>query len=150
MKNAFEYEEELAALREELARCRSGHTNLVDRNALLRQRPDLPADRIPAHDKLISLQQRLTAAEQRNTIMTKALERITRPHDCGCVPCTGSCASKYALEIALEEIREIAGAAIKPTESGASDAERKEDDRWLQMKDDAERADYFDESGASE
>lgn len=73
-------------------------------------------------DNLLKVeQQRLTAAEQRNAVMAKALERITRPHDCGCVPCTGSCTSKYALEITLEEIREIAGAALQPTESGASD-----------------------------
>lgn len=92
---------ELAALREELVNTRESHESM---------RADL-----------IATDARLTAAEQRNAVMTKALERITRPHDCGCVPCTGSCSSKYALEITLEEIREIAGAALKPTESGASE-----------------------------
>lgn len=89
---------ELAALREELAKYRNLNDSLMARNL------------------------ELTAAEQRNAVMTKALERITRPHDCGCVPCTGSCTSKYALEITLEEIREIAGAALQPTESGASES----------------------------
>ncbi len=67
--------DQLAALREELARCSSGHTNLVDRNALLRQRPDLPSDRIPAHEKLIDLQQRLADAERRNASMVGLLHR---------------------------------------------------------------------------
>lgn len=44
--------------------------------------------------------------------LLKALERIAREHDCGCVPCVGSCRSKEALEIAAEEIQEIARAAI--------------------------------------
>lgn len=44
--------------------------------------------------------------------LLKALERISREHDCGCVPCVGSCRSKEALEIAVEEIQEIARAAI--------------------------------------
>lgn len=44
--------------------------------------------------------------------LLKALERIAREHDCGCLPCTGSCRSKEALEITVEEIQEIARAAI--------------------------------------
>ncbi|MBX9404782.1 hypothetical protein K5E40_03715 [Pseudomonas baetica] len=42
----------------------------------------------------------------------KALERIARPHDCGCVPCTGSCTSEMSLQITVEEMRELARAAI--------------------------------------
>lgn len=42
----------------------------------------------------------------------KALERIARPHDCGCVPCTGSCTSEMALQITVDEMRELARAAI--------------------------------------
>lgn len=41
-----------------------------------------------------------------------ALERIARPHDCGCVPCTGSCTSQEALQITVDEMRELAKAAI--------------------------------------
>lgn len=44
--------------------------------------------------------------------LLKALERIAREHDCGCAPCVGSCRSKEALEITVEEIQEIARAAI--------------------------------------
>lgn len=44
--------------------------------------------------------------------LLKALERIAREHVCGCVPCTGSCRSKEALEITVEEIQEIARAAL--------------------------------------
>lgn len=44
--------------------------------------------------------------------LLKALERIAREHDCGCVPCVGSCRSKEALEITVEEIQEIARTAI--------------------------------------
>ncbi|MDY7532380.1 hypothetical protein RGV33_11955 [Pseudomonas sp. Bout1] len=42
----------------------------------------------------------------------KALERIARPHDCGCGPCTGSCTSQEALQITVDEIRDLAKAAI--------------------------------------
>lgn len=44
--------------------------------------------------------------------LLKALERIAREHDCGCVPCVGSCRSQEALEITVEEIQEIARSAI--------------------------------------
>lgn len=43
----------------------------------------------------------------------KALERISRPHDCGCVPCTGSCVSQEALQITVDEMRELARSAIQ-------------------------------------
>lgn len=41
-----------------------------------------------------------------------ALERIARPHDCGCKPCTGDCVSQTALQITVDEIRDLARAAI--------------------------------------
>ena len=44
--------------------------------------------------------------------LLKALERIARPHDCGCVPCTGSCTSQESLQITVDEIRDLAKAAI--------------------------------------
>ena len=44
--------------------------------------------------------------------LLKALERIARPHDCGCVPCTGSCTSQEALQITVDEMRDLAKAAI--------------------------------------
>lgn len=44
--------------------------------------------------------------------LLKALERIARPHDCGCVPCTGQCRSQIALEITVEEMQALARAVI--------------------------------------
>lgn len=44
--------------------------------------------------------------------LLEALERIARPHDCGCKPCTGACRNQLALEITVEEIQELARAAI--------------------------------------
>lgn len=60
------------------------------------------------------LQQRMTVAEQRAGVMEKALMRIARPHDCGCLPCTGDCTSKLSLEITVDCMRETAEAALKP------------------------------------
>jgi hypothetical protein len=45
-------------------------------------------------------------------VMFKALERISRPHDCGCWPCTGSCMGEQALQITTEEMRDTAAQAI--------------------------------------
>ena len=49
----------------------AAHTDMVKRNALLRERPDLPVDRIPAHAELMRLQEenaRLRANEQAPTL----------------------------------------------------------------------------------
>jgi len=52
--------------------------------------------------------------------LLEALERIARPQDCGCKPCTNTCRNQIALEIAVEEIQELARAAIaKATGSAA-------------------------------
>jgi hypothetical protein len=40
----------------EIERLKRDHQHVVDRNALLRQRPDLPFDRLPAHKRLEELQ----------------------------------------------------------------------------------------------
>ena len=37
---------------------KANNKNLIDRNALLRERHDLPVDRIPAHKKLIELEEK--------------------------------------------------------------------------------------------
>lgn len=49
---------------------------------------------------------------EQNDYLLAALDRIARPHDCGCVPCTGDCTSMLSLEIAIDEIRELAKSAI--------------------------------------
>ena len=64
-------------------------------------------------DKYDDLQQRLTVAEKRAIIMEKALTRIARPHDCGCLPCTGDCTSKLSLEITVDDMRDTAELALK-------------------------------------
>ena len=47
---------ELEALFNECQQWKNNHSNAVSRAALLRQRPDLPVDRIPAYEKLVELQ----------------------------------------------------------------------------------------------
>jgi hypothetical protein len=42
---------------------RANHAHLVQRNALLMQRPDLPVDRLPAYRELVRLQQALANQE---------------------------------------------------------------------------------------
>jgi len=52
--------------------------------------------------------------------MLEALERIARPHDCGCKPCTSTCRNQIALEIAVEEMQDVARAAIAKATGGAA------------------------------
>lgn len=73
-------------------------------------------DMLNAKAEAEALQQRLTVSEQRAGVMEKALMRIARPHDCGCLPCTGDCTSKLSLEITVDAMREIAISALKPAE----------------------------------
>lgn len=47
-----------------------------------------------------------------NAELLKALERIARPMDCGCKPCTGQCSSREALLAELEACYEYASDAI--------------------------------------
>ena len=43
-------------LNRELATWKANHADMVERNAILRERPDLPVDRLPTFERLISLQ----------------------------------------------------------------------------------------------
>ena len=52
--------------------------------------------------------------------LLEALERIARPHDCGCKPCTSTCRNQIALEIAVEEMQDVARAAIAKATGGAA------------------------------
>lgn len=56
--------DENARLQRELARERACRAVLVARNALLRQRPDLPVDRIPAYRELVRLQGEMAVARE--------------------------------------------------------------------------------------
>lgn len=51
----------LNRMRAEREHLRANHADLVARNALLRERPDLPVDRLPAHDELVRLQEQRDA-----------------------------------------------------------------------------------------
>lgn len=57
--------DELAAALKELALWKSNHANMVERTKLLRDRPDMPVERIAAFDRMGAIQQRLTVVEQR-------------------------------------------------------------------------------------
>jgi hypothetical protein len=69
-------------------------------------------------DAQISAESELTTLRARVAKMEEALKRISRPHDCGCVPCVGQCRSQESLEIANEGMRETAREAL--TEEPAS------------------------------
>lgn len=49
----------------EIAAWKSSFVNMRDRNSLLRERPDLPVDRLPAHERLIALQDENVVARMR-------------------------------------------------------------------------------------
>jgi len=51
-------------------------------------------------------------AERKLAEAVAALRRISKQHDCGCVPCRGQCTSKESLEIIVDGIRELAQNAI--------------------------------------
>jgi len=65
-----------AFVEEELRVCRANHKHMVDRNALLRDRHDMPVDRIGAHDELIRLQQENRDLEEK----LKAYEDLVDKH----------------------------------------------------------------------
>lgn len=67
--------DELAAALKELALWKSNHANMVERTKLLRDRPDMPVERIAAFERMGALQQRLTAVESRNMELTTEVER---------------------------------------------------------------------------
>lgn len=50
--------------------------------------------------------------------LVKALQRIARQPDCGCVPCHGQCDSADAKLYELEEIKDIANAALEAAKGG--------------------------------
>jgi len=54
---------------------------------------------------------RMVLTQQRDKLVS-VLECIARPHDCGCVPCTGDCSSQDSLQIAIDGIRDLAKSAI--------------------------------------
>lgn len=51
---------------------------MVDRTKLLRERPDLPVDRLPAFKRMEALQQRLNTADQRMDELISAVRSINR------------------------------------------------------------------------
>lgn len=53
----LEQQAEIEALKHELAQWKQHHQDMVDRNAVLRERHDLPVDRLPAYRRLVELQE---------------------------------------------------------------------------------------------
>jgi uncharacterized protein (DUF3084 family) len=97
MKNEFEYEAELAALREELARYKDAYSGAVKGRAAFRD----SVRRL--RGERTELQQRLAAAEQRNA---DAVRLLTALYD--------------ATPIVWPDVADFL-ALTKPTESGASE-----------------------------
>lgn len=69
-------------------------------------------DLVASADALERAESELTTLRARVAKMEEALKRISRPHDCGCVPCVGQCRSQESLEIANEGMRETARDAL--------------------------------------
>jgi len=57
--------DKIERLEAELAALNSAHGNMVTRCALLRQRTDLPVDRIPAYNSLVKAQEEVTALREK-------------------------------------------------------------------------------------
>lgn len=64
---------ENAQLKAELAQCRADKNEMVTRNKLLRDRPDLPLERLAAYDEIMN---QLAQATQREARFREALVRI--------------------------------------------------------------------------
>lgn len=114
---------DLAALREELAKKDVAFEDLVQSNC--------------------DMGQFLAAAEQRNVALETAIRHALDD--------SAEDAQTGEITIMQLDYETLATLIDEPTESGASDADRKADDEALQRRHDQERQEYFnDESGASE
>lgn len=72
------------ALLSEIKKLESNNSNLVFRNKVLRERHDLPLDRIPAHDAIVSLQyerDKLKAENKALRLFTGACYPVSREID---------------------------------------------------------------------
>jgi hypothetical protein len=98
----------------------------------------------------VDLRKSLTAAEQRNAELTKAIADAEYRADQGKVWNGMGWTYTGLHSHGQQKVLDILRAALKPTESGASEAERKEDEEALQRRFDQERAEYLNESVASE
>lgn len=79
VKVVNELETKLAEKDKELAHWKSNHADMVARNKILTQRPDLPTNRIKAYDELVRLQGELDKAEVR---IQKALQLAIEDGPC--------------------------------------------------------------------
>jgi plasmid stabilization system protein ParE len=98
----------------------SGHIGAIEKEACIASRTRLIAEvqRLTAERDEERALHSLSLAEvkrqaERVRRLTEALERISRPPDCGCVPCTGDCRGLEALEIETDAHRDIARAALE-------------------------------------
>lgn len=147
---------ELAALRDELRQLKirsQGQSTLIESlNARIEKNGTKFESLVNRNTRLKwqrnGVQLKLTAAEQRNAAVDiEAAAKMLA----ACMDYPWDHMPEQGRASVREHAKAVIDAAIKPTESGASEAERKEDDEALQRRFDQERADYFnDESGASE
>lgn len=63
----------------------------------------------------------LHQSAERERVLREALERISRPQDCGCRPHRGQCQSQEALQIEIEGLRDLAKAALAQSASKETD-----------------------------
>jgi predicted nuclease with TOPRIM domain len=142
MSNGVDFRKLALGLREELDRVQAENQALQE---LLNQRDEANHD---LEQRRHAEQQACQAAERRveelEGLLNTALLAMKRIYQAGRDFIVGTGSDCDSVELMMENdptAREIR-AALNPTAEAAS--ERAEDDRWLQMKDDAERAEYND------
>jgi len=122
MKNAFEHEAELAALREELAALK------IDNERLFKEVGDISAEANKSViqvgfkvNEISRLQQSLADAERRNATLTKAISDAEYRADQGKVWNGMGWTYTGLHSHGQQKVLDILRAALKPTESGASE-----------------------------
>lgn len=120
MVRADEHGRELAALREDLDKLREGGCELAE---LMGQRNDLIEGSDQLHTELCETRSKLTAAEQRNAELVESLDECDGDRHRLRDKCQRL--EAFAQLIARQEgepyFAKLARAALKPTESGASE-----------------------------
>lgn len=106
--------EDLASELKELAMWKSNHASMVERAKLLRDRPDMPVERIAAFERMSALQQRLTVAEQRETELIGLLKLSLLAVDDVAENCEDQ--ADWATANSMHALSKRITAALKPAE----------------------------------